>query len=218
MDNSYWYYTLSAIPQTLAAALALAATFVIFKMSMLHGRIESRAAEAAKLLAIAESGSADDGEIDQVGSQEKTLEGLDELLAGLKGGVGAADRTALMAAITEYYHSFGEEHHQFFVPPATHDGDDAPRRKVAVHMERLRDSLAVLLEHKRRSFGYLRLNLIFTLAPMSLSLFLLPLHDYIEHDPFHGVLIDDLLVAVLVACAIASLSYTAYSVWKIANY
>ncbi len=205
MDNSYWYYTLSAIPQTLAAGLALAATFVIFKMSLLNDQIETRASEMAKLLALAGSGSADDGEFKEQADHKHML----KIFAGVLPALDA--QPELVAKIASFYGGAGAR-------PDLLDRDDPAHHKVVTHLKRLRHSFTGLLEHKRRSFGYLKRNLIFTLAPMSASLFLLPLHDYIEHDPFHGVLIDDLIVAVLVGCTIASLCYTAYSVWKIANY
>ncbi len=205
MDNSYWYYTLSAIPQTLAAGLALAATFVIFKMSLLNDKIEACASETAKLLSLTGSGNADDGEFKEQADHR-------HLLKVFAGALPALDaQPELVAKIASFYATDGARRDLY-------DPGDPAHRKVIAHLKRLRHSFAGLLEHKRHSFGYLKRNLIFTLAPMSASLFLLPLHDYIEHDPFHGVLIDDLIVAVLVGCTIASLCYTAYSVWKIANY
>lgn len=41
MDNNFWFYTLSAIPQTLGAIIALSATFVVFKWSKIEESISS---------------------------------------------------------------------------------------------------------------------------------------------------------------------------------
>ena len=40
MDTNYWYYTLSAIPQTLGAIIALSATFVVFKLNFISEKIK----------------------------------------------------------------------------------------------------------------------------------------------------------------------------------
>tara|TARA_Y100000310_G_C20665845_1_gene807427 strand:- start:1901 stop:2518 length:618 start_codon:yes stop_codon:yes gene_type:complete len=41
MDSSYWFYTLSAIPQTLGAIIALTAAFVVFKLDRINDSLSS---------------------------------------------------------------------------------------------------------------------------------------------------------------------------------
>ena len=41
MDYSFWFYTLSAIPQTLGAIIALTATFIVFKLNRINDSISS---------------------------------------------------------------------------------------------------------------------------------------------------------------------------------
>jgi len=42
MDSNFWFYTLSAIPQTLGAVIALTATFIVFKYSEIEKSIDSQ--------------------------------------------------------------------------------------------------------------------------------------------------------------------------------
>lgn len=39
MESNFWFYSLSAIPQTLAAMITLAATFVVFKLNFIQEKI-----------------------------------------------------------------------------------------------------------------------------------------------------------------------------------
>src|SRR3989339_108620 len=54
MDN-YWYYTLSAIPQTLAAMIALTATFIVFKLNFLSQQIYKNRSDLARFILLLSS-------------------------------------------------------------------------------------------------------------------------------------------------------------------
>jgi len=41
MDSNFWFYTLSAIPQTVASLIALSATFVVFKLNTIDSNINT---------------------------------------------------------------------------------------------------------------------------------------------------------------------------------
>lgn len=207
MDNNYWYYTLSAIPQTLAAMIALAATFVVFKLSIISERIKEARKDLRRFILLATSNldkklyQTEIHEIEPL-SNNKFLELYETGLDNLKSDAEflGLDKGMFEKYGKEMFRIINKEWHSFYT---------AKDFRIFGYLVMKKEVFKSLLLLRRKSVALLTLSLTLVASTIIASLIALPAFGY-----FVGSI---LLVDIIVFCAVLSIVITAYSVWIIAN-
>lgn len=200
--NEYWFYTLSAIPQTLAAMIALAATFVIYKLSLLETRInEFRAKMTRYSLLLTSSRQGEIHQVEELTHTEYLLwlqEGFNALKEndsnlGLGFGMYERFKTEMERVIREEYRS----------------GFEAEPKRIYDLLKQRINFLNKTLEARNQSFLLLRLSIISVAFVIIVALFFLPNISF-----FHGSLC---WVLVIVGMSVLSILQTVWTVFKVAR-
>ncbi len=198
IEPGIWYYTLSAIPQTLAAMIALVATFVVYKLSRVSDRVEKERGLVKSFLMHLHP----EKEIHHI----ENMRG-EELLIALQEGIAKLDPEekdlgfdafkkleALLKEIIESWHlragTSGQKVYDFL---------------------RQKENIFRNLVHARKySLNLLVVCLFLTAIPTVASLLMLPNIVYFSAN---------LLPITFALAGLASISilFTALSVWKIAK-
>lgn len=192
-----WYYTLSAIPQTLAAMIALAATCIMFKLTYIKQTIREDLPIARWFLLKIDPNRYDSAIMKM---SKRTI--AREFSMCARNCYEKAIRGEMQK---DKWHVLWEEFSDIV---------DGSHRSFASHPEKMIGFLvekARLLEKNvisgQRAFAYLRRSIFFTTVPILFSLFFLPLHSIIAGSFF--------IVGCAVVLALWGVAYTSYSVWKI---
>lgn len=201
MDN-YWYYTLSAIPQTLAAIIALSATFVVFKLNFLSEKIkDSRTDLRRSILLLTSSKQTEIHDIEPLNDDEFLKlyeEGLSiikptEEELGLDPGIHKRLRDELSRIITDDWKSA--------FPPR--------QARVVGYLTMKRDIFKDLLKIRKKSLRLLFWSLLISALVITTSLILLPNYNYIDY-PISAIWI-------ILVFTVLSIILTTLSVWIIAR-
>ncbi len=199
-DTNYWYYTLSAIPQTLAAVVALAATFVVFKLSLVQQKTDKQLELARRLV----SPLCPENEIDDI--EKMTAE---QVLVELNNGSLALQKQTDPRLIEFRYKELSEllteirdENHQKF--PVTN-------ARVDLFIKQRQAAVEQLVANRHRILKLLKLSIVFTLIPLTLSILILPSLPLL-------MAYATPIINALALGTVASVIYTAYCVWAIAKY
>ncbi|MDP3997646.1 MAG: hypothetical protein Q8P73_04070 [bacterium] len=204
MDNNYWYYTLSAVPQTLAAMIALAATFSVFKLDHVSRRIDDVRLDLRRFILLATSKFDKDNEIHEIerlnhreflALYEKGLETLNSKDDYL--GLGQQMFGKYAAEMKRIIQS---EWHSFYSPKPF---------RIMGYLEMKRDIFKNLLSARNESLSALLRSLSLTVFVIVVSLIVLPNFNF-----FSGSLV---VIYAVVVGAVISLAVTAVSVWKISQ-
>ncbi|HBT80580.1 MAG: hypothetical protein UW46_C0001G0123 [Candidatus Yanofskybacteria bacterium GW2011_GWF1_44_227] len=205
----YWYYTLSAIPQTLATMIALVATFGAVNLNMLSSKITEIRKDPRIRRFILLGTSQLDKEIhateihqidaltnnDYLSLFQKCLDRLDprsETL-GLEGKIFEKYKAEMLEVIHSEWHSFY--------------GPDPDR--IYGYLSMKRDVLKMSVLDKKKIINNLGLSLSLAVLTIVISLLALPNYDY-----FCG---STLLVSSVVILAVLSVALTGWGVWIVAN-
>jgi len=205
MDN-YWYYTLSAIPQTLAAMIALAATFVVFKLNFSSEQIyKCRTDLARPILLLTSFINKEIHDIEPLSDQDFIQlyeEGLANIYIG-KDNLGLKQEL-YNKLVKEMERIIHEEWKSWF---------RAKPQRIYGYLVMKKDILIRLIDAKKKSLQLLRLSLFLASLVIGVSLLILPYLDFLKiyFDP-------SLIVSIIMLGSLISVSFTAYSVWKIAVY
>jgi hypothetical protein len=196
MDMGYWYYTLSAIPQTLAAVIALSATFVVFKMKDVQLAVNATGATIKSFLMVAHpektyreivslrpKAMADEFSVLIHELRGMPSEGTDPLIERMM------ERTKTVAGSQGYFMPNKENMLEFLETSNSLFRDDESR------LDTIKDLL--------------KLSIICTVAPLIGSLLVLP-HD----ASFHAAAAIPVAFTLLSG---VSIIYAAWSVWRIAT-
>jgi manganese-dependent inorganic pyrophosphatase len=202
MDN-YWYYTLSAIPQTLAAMIALAATFFVFKINTLSEKMDDIRSSLSRFIILLAPPK--QGEIHVI--ERKTNE---EFFEFYKDGLGRLDVAR---------DNLGLEHNTYLklqremrrkIEMDWNSSFSARGSRIIGYLTIKRDTLCHLLSTKKMIRGLLKWDLWITASAVFLALFALPNYDFVSG-------IQHLVVYIILVVSLISVLYTARSVWKIAT-
>ncbi len=199
-DPWFWYYTLSAIPQALAAMIAVVATLVVYKVSRVSDRTEREKDVIKRFILVLHP----DKEIHEI----ERMRGW-ELLHALHNGIAKLNPSAEKLGFENY-----KELEKLFKEIA-----NFWQRSFEVNESRIHEFLsqkAKVLENlvgvRKRSIRYL-VNSLFTAAvPSCLSFLVLP-HIYLFGNTWANP-----AVTILTILSSASIIYTAYAVWRIAKF
>ncbi len=198
MDNNFWFYTLSAIPQTLGAVIALTATFVIFKLNQIESKTQIEYNEIKEWvmpllpdIRIHDLTKLDDGEM---------LEKLEEGIGKLDPRQSDLGFTGY-AKLCELYKDVIKSHKRHFEPT----GD----RIYQYLLERKR-MFTHLLDIRKKALRLLKKSLLLTVVPLAGSIVFLPLYQQVIRFGF-------VIVILFVILAVFAVVYTARSVWWLAS-
>lgn len=197
MDSNSWFYSLSAIPQTLAAMIALTATFVVYKLSRIKDYI-SRHAEEVKIFLphlVPEEKITDPGSIFEEKVAELLGRGLKKLDIS-KEDLGTTEFKHLKNAFDNILH-------------LQHIHLESTKENLFDYLNHKNQIITTLINKKNLANRALKNSLFFTAMPIALSLVLLPLYGILAGRP--------LILTLMIAASCFSIAYTAYTVWQISN-
>lgn len=192
MYSEAWLYTLSAIPQTLAAMVALVATFIIFKLSRLKDHIALHSEEIKVYL----PSLADKNKVFDINSIFE-----DNVVSTLKDGL--KNFPNLSKEDLDYILSrYGE------LVVGKNSPSQTPE-KLKQYLIQKAHLLEVLLFKRNLSYSKLKNSLFLTSIPIIISLLLLPFYELV---PDQG-----LILAGMVVLSMLSVIYTVHAVWEISK-
>lgn len=203
MSTDFWYYTLSAVPQTLATLIALAATFVVFKLNIVSHKIQESRKDLRRFMLLLTSYR--EGEIHEIEplKDQEFLEWYQKGLANLKQEeefLGFGENMYKKFAL-EMKRIIKEEWRSFY---------GAKRDRILCYLLMKEKVFGTLLAIRQRILVLLARSLVVVSSVITISLIVLPHYDY-----FSYLKVSMTVVAAVVIFAILSLTVTAVSVWEI---
>lgn len=197
MDTNFWFYTLSTIPQTLGAIIALTATFVIFRLN----HIEARTQHEHKEIKLWILPLFPEKEIDEISKLDDSA-----MLVRLKEGIKKLDLKKQHLGFNKYNDLFDLSKE---VISSFGRGFEPTEERIYNYILEKARILESLLVNRKNALRYLKSCLLITVVPIVASIVLLPLHTRVmSYDVY--------IVSVLVGLAGASVLYTVYCIWRIA--
>lgn len=198
MCDNCWFYTLSAIPQTLGAIIALTATFVVFKMNYTENRTQDEHREIKTWIMLL----LPDLKIDEITklNDDATLFKLQTGLKRLdlsKGSLGFGGYQYL----SNLYENLTSSFQRSFRPNEQEIYD------YLVEKERIYRSL---IKVRKNSLKYLFKSVLLVVITIIVSLLLLPMRELII-SPW-----DIIAVNLVIGLTVVSISYTVHAIRKIA--
>lgn len=192
-----WYYTLSTIPQTLAAMITLAGMFIIFKLTAVKDTIREDV-KIAKWFLLAIDAEYYGSRIMRM-SKRAIAHDFGEQSEKMyrKMIKGRLKREQWSVLWNEFSDVVDGSHRSFASHP----------EKIMFFLTEKAMSLEKNVESGQHIFFYLIWSIFFTALPIIFSLIFLPLYALLSGS--------FLIVECAVALAIWGVGYTSYSVWKI---
>lgn len=211
MDPNSWFYTLSAIPQTLGAIIGLTATFIIFKLNHIESRLQKEYGEIKEWIAALFS---------RLEIYEITKLDDNEILLKLREGIGLLNRDEQELGFGGY-ERLSNLHGNIMVSHIGMGGYCSTEKALYGYLLEKERIFNSLLEGKKIALNRLKKSLILTSVPTVCSIFFLPFYGEVScisifSLPLGAVSCSLAIVAIMILLAIAAVLYTAYSVWKIA--
>lgn len=197
-NSDIWLFTLAAIPQTLAAMIALVATFVVYKLSRVSDRVEKERGLVKSFLLHLHP----EKEIHHIEGMrgEELLEALQEGIAKLdpeEKDLGFDAFKKLEALLKE-------------IIEAWHLRTGASGQKIYDFLQQKENIFRNLVHTRKLAINLLVACLFLTALPTCLSLLALPNVEYFAENLFQ-------ITLALSGFASISIIFTTYSVWKIAK-
>ncbi len=199
MDSNFWFFTLSTISQTLAAIIALASTFVVYKLTRINYQLHTLTQEV-KALFVYEL-QEDDNPHDLIGTKYR------EVLAWFSGWLHKLDLKKYKEGSPEYIDFVAHLSDIIDISPSLIMNHPEHFKRLLKEKE---DYFIRLLNDKESSYKYLKNSLIFTATTIALSLIAIPFYPF-----FQSLFIPNTIIGVLVLFAVCSTVYTSVIVWKI---
>lgn len=200
MDLSFWYFTLSAIPQALAATIAVVATFVVYKVSRVSDRTEREKAITKRFILVLNP----DTEIHHI----ESMRGWDVLKA-LQEGVSKLNPKESELGFAGYknleklFKEMANEWQRSF---------EVNEQRIYEFLHQKANVLARLVTTRKQSLRYLVISLILATIPSALAFLAVP---HVEFFQTVGNAND--FVTALTVLSMLSFVYTSYGVWRIAR-
>jgi len=198
MDSHFWFYTLSAIPQTLGAIIALAAIFVIFKLDHIENRLQKESREIEEwLMPLFPSMEIHEvTRLDYSAMLQKLSEGIKKLSPGER-NLAFDGYNKLCDLLREVIASYKRYY-------------DASEERIYEYLAEKERILKSLLEVRKNALRRLKISLYFIVLSIVASIIFLPLYESIDsYAPA--------IVTTLVILAVSAVVYTGCSVWDIAR-
>ncbi len=207
MSDAYWFYTLSAIPQTLGAIIALSATFIIFKLDLLQRKRQDYLNEMIRYIMILNEGK-----------EAHEIEKLDDS--------GIIEFLRPIEAIESDKQFIGLQEHSYkkLIRERNHWIKEL-RGEYTIKENDLKSNIRLVnfLKNKKKYFEWmayikedahrkLRCSLIITSFAIIFSLILLPLYCTFP-DCYKTKMV---FIFLAISLAISSIVITAYNVYNIA--
>jgi len=202
MDSNFWFYTLSTIPQTLAAIIALTATFVIFKLNHIESRTQKEYDEIKEWIMPL---------LPDIEIHEITRLNDSAMLQKLKEGINKLNPEESNLGFDGYdklrdlYKNVIASHKRQF---------DPTEQRIHEYLLEKERILTSLLEVRNNALYRLKKSLFFTVPSIVGSIIFLPLYESLYGRVVSCSIVILLLLIVLTIVAVV---YTSYSVWKIAR-
>ncbi len=202
MDN-YWYYTLSAIPQTLAAMIALSATFFVFRLDYISKEIKKSRNDLLRFTILL--APEPQGEIDIIErkTEEDFFEFYKQALERIK-----PDQSKL-GLDNKIYIRLNAEMQRIITSDEWHSRFYSNSTRIANYLYAKRDILKRLIAVKKMMRNRLRWTLSITTLIIVASLSILPNRDVFCNP--------QLIVGMVLIGSLASVILTTVNVWKIAT-
>lgn len=192
-----WYYTLSTIPQTLAAMITLAATFIIFKLTSIKNTIREDL-KIAKWFLLAIDAEYYGSRIMRMSKRAIAHDFSEQsekmYCKMIKEGLERKEWSLLW---NEFSDVIDGSHRSFASHP----------EKIMLFLTEKAASLEKNVESGQHIFFYLIWSIFFTVLPIMFSLIFLPLYALLSGS--------FLILESAVVLALWGVGYTSYSVWKI---
>jgi len=201
MDN-YWYYTLSAIPQTLAAMIALTATFFAFRLNLTSEKIKKNREDLMRFTLLLAPNK--QGEIDNI--ERKTEEGFFNLYEQVLNEIKPGEQNLGLNIVT--YEKVKHEMDRI-IKEDWRSYYGAGEERISKYLYAKKDILKNLLNIKKMGKSLFGWSLSLTTLMIIISLSTLPSHD-IFYCP-------RLIMGIILFGSAISIILTACSVWKIAT-
>lgn len=199
MCDNCWFYTLSAIPQTLGAIIALVAIFVIFKLDHTEDRTKKEHGEITRWLPHL---------FPELEISEITKMNDSAVLQRLQDGLRKLNRTEPLLGLKndrDLEHLYEEVFRSYTARP-TPMGERI--YGYLVEKERIYNSVITV---RKNALSRLFKCLLLITFPIAGSMILLPLRERIS-SPW-----DIYAVLLIVVLAVIAIFYTVFIVWKIAQ-
>ena len=202
MDTNYWYYTLSAIPQTLGAIIALSATFVVFKLNFISEKIKDSRTDLRRFILLLTSYQHKEIHDIEPLKDEEFLKLYEEGLNNIKA---SEDNLGLDVGI---YHRLQAELKRI-IEEDWKSGFSPRKERIVGYLTMKRDTFKSFLAVRKMSLRLLGWSLVSTTLVIAISLVALP--------HYNNIGCPVLVVRALMGASIFSIILTSYSVWRIAS-
>lgn len=205
MDSNYWYYTLSAIPQTLAAMIALAAMFVVFKLDVISKKITEGRIDLRRFILLVTSlldKNVDSTEIHEI----EPLNHKDFLKLYEKGLINLMPKDDFLGLKEDIYNKYKKEMERI-IEKEWHSYYPADPDRIFGYLSMKKEFFKRLLLDRIRILFLLKVSLTMVTLTIIISLIVLPNYDY-----FCG---SQCVVGFIVFLSALSILITSVSVWII---
>lgn len=167
MESNFWFYTLSATPQTLGAVVGLVAVFSVFKLAKIHDLLD-RYINSIRIYLYPLDKKMEVHDIDNL-SSEDAEDVLDYLNKGLN-NIHSDDSN---------YEAYGDLRDLFNlkIQDIEREFETTPER-IYKFLEHTRDSLKNLIDHRTSTRKYLKVSFKMNLISIFGCLAILPLYSF----------------------------------------
>lgn len=204
MEN-YWFYTLSAIPQTLAAMIALAAMFVVFRLDVISKKIDESRIELRRFILLVTSRL--DKEKNQTEIHEIEPLSHDNFLKLYEKGLNSlVPNNEFLGLEREVYRKYGDEMWRI-INQEWRSYYSVDKDRIFGYLTMKKEVFERLLLIKRKSLFLLITSLAISAITISASLCVLPNYAYLNGSWS--------IVYTIVILAVLSIVITSFSVWTI---
>ncbi len=203
MDQNYWYYTLSAIPQVLAGMIALAATFSVVKLDFISKKLKDSRTDLRRFILLVTS------KLDIEENEIHTIEPLndDEFLILFKKGLTTLDKEDPFLGLGE--EMFNKYRAELFriIQSEWHSFYKAKDSRIFGYLQMKKNAFEKLIREKKEVIYLMGLSSGLIGFVIVFSLIILPLYSF--YDGCRLVLFS------IVNGAVLSVIVTALSISKI---
>jgi hypothetical protein len=200
MESNYWFYTLSAVPQTLAAIMAFSATFFILKLGKLQQQKNTFLNDMSRFLALLKR--------DKLTSEILKLDD-DGIIDILRIVNKLKPEDSKMGVGPKQYAKYKTEM-EFVIQKERSIYKPSPQKiyDYLLHQKVFFEETAAA---KRDILGRIKWNLFPVTLTITASLVLLPFHNWLSEN----LLVCIILLAIVLVLTVFSIILTAWNIYQI---
>ena len=199
MDSNFWFYTLSAIPQTLGAIIALTATFIIFKLNHVEERTKREYGEIKDWVLTL---------LPELKVHQITEFDDNAMLSKLKEAIGMLNPEKQRFGLEDV--RFNQLYSMYEHVLLTNKRKIDSYKNIYNYLLEKQRILTSLIGVRKSALRHLKISLALTVLPISSSIIFLPFYKWFTNS-------GHIIVGTLVIFSVVAVSYTATSVWDIAR-